>query len=509
MNGKILKCGWVALAVCIVGLLGGCGGGGSEGTTASASSEGPIAGFGSVIMNGDRWNTDDARFEIEGRAGTQADLDIGMIVRVEGRRSGNGSNRADRVIFSSRLRGPIRAIEELGPDTRALTLFGIRALVSRADTHFRDTSLDDLVLDQMVELSGLTNADGDVEVSHLRDRGVAAVGVSEVKVFGEVMGLAGGSFILGTSEILFDDDTRIEDLGPAGLEDGIEVRVQGILLANDAVDAQEIRPMRRGDRDDDFDEVEIHGVVRDFNSIADFMVAGRSVDASSARFFPNDPDLLRDGVRVEVEGRIGEGGVLIAEKVKFRSFRVRIHAQVASDDDVNASEGLLSLLGISIHVDERTRAREQRGRPDGFGLADVVAGDFLEIRGIARPDGTVMATHLVRDRLNDIRLRGPVDMIDTDEQEFTILGVLIRTDSGTRFETDEGGVLSAAEFFDRVEAGWVVQARDRQDGDEADFDVADKVELERPDLEDRDDDDGEEDDDPDDDDDEDDGSDDD
>ena len=78
-------------------------------------------------------------------------------------------------------------------------------------------------------------------------------------------------------------------------------------------------------------------------------------------------------------------------------------------------------------------------------------------------------------------------MIDEAAGEFTILGVPIETGSFTRFELDDHGLLSEAEFYDRVTPGSVVQAKDREDGDETEFDRADEIELEEPELEDLDD----------------------
>ncbi len=219
---KRMRLDWSAAVLAVLVLAcgggeGGSGGGATPAAVTAAASEGPIDAFGSVIMNGVRWDTDAAEFEIEGSRGSQDDLSVGMVVRIEGERRANGSGRADRVIFESRLRGPIRRIEDLGPDTRALEIFGVRALVSRSGTRFLVVDLDGLGLDMMVELSGLASGDGALEVTHLRRRRDAVVGVSEVKTFGEVSGLAGGSFILGTSEILFDRTTLVDDFGQAGL----------------------------------------------------------------------------------------------------------------------------------------------------------------------------------------------------------------------------------------------------------------------------------------------------
>ena len=484
-------------------LMFGCGGGdgGGEGSAAAgasaaatAASEGPIDAFGSVIVNGVRWNTDEAEFEIEGGPGRQRDLAVGMVVRIEGMRLGDGSSRADRVSFESRLRGPIRRIQDLGPDARALEIFGVRALISRSGTRFDSVGLDDLEVDTVVELSGLVNEVGELEVTHLRGRGRAVIGRTEVRSFGVVSGLAGGSFELGSSEIFFDDTTELDDFGSRGLRNGLQVRVEGILLANDSIDAEEIESPDR-DRDDRFDESEIHGIVSDLSSLASFRVAGTRVDASGARLEPDDPGLLREGVRVEVEGRFDALGVLIAQKLKFRSNRARIEAAIASDDDVDPAQGRIWLLDVPIDVERDTRTRDRREDLESLGLDDLRGGDFVEIRGLVRSDGSVVATRMEREDIDDLRLRGPVDMIERSAGRFTILGVAIQTDARTVFESDEAGRLTEGEFFARLRPGVVVKATDRRDGNESDFDFADEVEIEEPDLVDDDEDDDREDDD--------------
>jgi hypothetical protein len=494
--GQIARFGCLILA----GFLAACSGesdrlsSSAREAVTTAASEGPISGFGSVIMNGVRWNTDDAVFEVDGHTGSQDDLSVGMVVRVEGERNADGSARADRVVYDTRLRGPIREIEVLSPDTRALEIFGLRVIVSRADTRFDRTTLDDLATDRVADVSGFVNALGELEATHLRLRDEPVVNQTEVKLFGVVSGLAGGSFMLSASQIVFDDDTEFEDFPESALRDGLEVRVEGILMANDNIAAEEIETPRRGD-DSLFGEVEIQGVVSHFVSVAEFQVAGRPVDASAARFEPVDTGLLQDGIRVEVEGYVDDTGLLIAEEVKFRSNRTKIDAEVAADEDVDAVAGTLFLLGIPIDIDSGTELEDARDDLAGFSLADIRGGDFLEIEGIARPDGRVIATEIERDAAGDLKLEGPVDMIDVDGHVFTILGVSVPTDASTRFELDDGDVLTESEFYERLVPGLIVEAKDKEDGDQAAFDFADEVEIEEPELEDDhdDDDDGDDD----------------
>lgn len=490
--GHALRAPWrVVLGVGLAAILSlACGsdGGGSDSTGAPAAvttveSEGPIAGFGSVIMNGVRWETDDAEFEIDGRRGRQDDLEVGMVVVVEGERRADGRAWARRIRFDARLRGPVRVIEPISRNVKTLEIFGLPVLVSRGGTRFARVTYDTLALDTMLEVSGLLNGDGELVATHVKRRDDPVIGESEVKLFGAIDGLAGGSFVLGTSEVLFGDRTQIDDDCRRRLRDGQRVRVEGILLANDAVRATEIECPRRF-RPDDVDERELQGLVSNFVSIAEFDVAGHPVDASGARFLPNDPDLLRDGVLVEVEGRVSDEGVLIAKKVKFRSHRVRIHAEIADDTDVDRENRRLWLLGIPIDVHGVVRLRDQARRVPDFDVPHIGAGDFLEVRGFARADGSVIATRIERERPDDVRLRGPLDSVDAESRTLTILGVEVPTDGGTEFEIEDGGPIDPDRFFGAAQPGWLVDVRDRMDGDETAIDVADRVELIRPELED-------------------------
>ena len=74
--------------------LAACGGGGSssDSTPQTAAqnvaviSSGTVTGFGSVFVNGVRFETSSAAFTINGKPGTQADLRVGHVVRIHGRR---------------------------------------------------------------------------------------------------------------------------------------------------------------------------------------------------------------------------------------------------------------------------------------------------------------------------------------------------------------------------------------------------------------------------------------
>jgi len=78
----------------------GCGSGGDgqiagiDRGGAPAVASGPISGFGSVIVNGIRFDTSEAIVTIDGQSGSTDDLAVGQIVTVHGTIDDNGNATA-------------------------------------------------------------------------------------------------------------------------------------------------------------------------------------------------------------------------------------------------------------------------------------------------------------------------------------------------------------------------------------------------------------------------------
>ncbi|MBW2389839.1 MAG: hypothetical protein JRG89_15610, partial [Deltaproteobacteria bacterium] len=97
--------------------------GGSSGPSAdggiggSGISTGPITAFGSIFVNDIEWFIDDSEIELDDQVGSEGDLRLGMVVRVEGDiNRENGTGEAVRVFFNDELEGPIESIGDIGLD---------------------------------------------------------------------------------------------------------------------------------------------------------------------------------------------------------------------------------------------------------------------------------------------------------------------------------------------------------------------------------------------------------
>ena len=112
---------WRALAaVSVLGLaLAGCGGGsdgvGSGGT--GTFSSGTITGFGSIIVNGVRYDDSGSRvLDAGGRTRSSADLRLGMVVEIEASEirtdpvSGRRTASASSIRYGTEIEGPVEAL---------------------------------------------------------------------------------------------------------------------------------------------------------------------------------------------------------------------------------------------------------------------------------------------------------------------------------------------------------------------------------------------------------------
>ena len=130
--------------------------------------------------------------------------------------------------------------------------------------------------------------------------------------------LAKKSFVLDGKTI----DASVATFAPAtktivDLKDGLYVRVNGIYQADGSIRAKVI--VLRGADGVKNQELELHGTVLNFVSMADFTVRGINVDASTAKLDPVScagVTTLANLIQVEVMGSLGTGAKIIASAIK-------------------------------------------------------------------------------------------------------------------------------------------------------------------------------------------------
>jgi Domain of unknown function (DUF5666) len=382
---NLLRAGAIAL------LLAACGGGVETGGTGATGSyvEGPITGFGSVIVAGVRFDDSSARVEdADGSGRSRDDLRLGMRVEIDsGAIADDGSGgrvaTATRVRFASDLLGPVTRADANG---LLIAVLGQNVRVTQA------TVIDGspggagaLVVGDIVEVHGF------IEPAALIDRYVAtrierrSAAPAAFRVRGLVRDLVASppSLRIGTQGF----DLAATGV-PAGLANGQLVRMT---LATAQVGglwpvtAIAVETRRVADRDD----AEVEGLITSLASTTSFAVNGVNVNASNANFVDGTAGIVL-GARVKVRGR-SAGGELIAASVDLRSDAdafgdgVDLREQMTSLD---TSAQTFQVRGITVFYGNGPEFRNGTA-------ADLANGKRVRVRGTLSADRTrVVATRI-------------------------------------------------------------------------------------------------------------------
>lgn len=376
--------------------LAGCGGGGTGVATVSGGgtgsfSAGPISGFGSIIVNGVRFDDSIAKIlDDDGALRVRNDLKLGMMVRVKGKansRKADKTDSADEISFGSELLGPIDSI-----DTVAKTLMVLEQTVQiTASTIFEEgLTLSALAVNDIVEVHGFVDPATNSLVATRIELKLLA-NVTAFKLQGKISNLNTTTFQIGGLTISFAPPVDM----PVGLilanDLLVRVRLDSNPLTSTATrKATKIRAIEA--EVEDRDEAEVEGMITDFISSARFSVNGQLVDASGATV----PAGLKLGSRVEVEGSLVKG-VLVAKKVELkdenetREFELHGIVSNKTSTSLTVTFTLTSVGGIVAKVTFTIGAVVF---DNGMTAASLLDGVKLEVKGVALPDGTIQATRI-------------------------------------------------------------------------------------------------------------------
>jgi len=306
--------------------LAGCGGGddlagvGTGGTGQIAYSSGPVSGFGSVIVNGVRFDDRGARVTDDaGRPRDLASLAIGMVVEVDGRVAEDGATgTAERIRIVSELRGPIESI-----DLQAGRFAVLGAVVQTGvATAFPDArGLAGLAVGALVEVHGFADVTAALLRATLVETPDAPVAARALKLRGTIgtLDAATGGFVVGGLAI-DPRGARVSNAPATGLQAGQAVRLEGTASPRSGVWRPDtITVLEAGVGAGGSVRAQIEGTVVAFKSVSDLCVAGVPVDASGATFVDGlRPAQLRDGRRLRLIGLTSTDGRVMAKVVQPR-----------------------------------------------------------------------------------------------------------------------------------------------------------------------------------------------
>ncbi|MEQ9316093.1 MAG: DUF5666 domain-containing protein, partial [Henriciella sp.] len=459
------------------------------------SAQGVITGFGSVWINGVKYEVENGTIvsveDEDDVTGDDSKLRIGMNVSVQGEEASDGTRTAGQITYDDDVKGPVDSVtpDANDPTIGTFTVVG-QTIIVDANTVFDNNignndgqpGIDIRDLDPanfaagnpiIVEVSGYPTDSGflatRVEKDDLTfaDIGNPAVDGDEIEVKGFVDAVAAdgstvtinaGTFNITASTTI--DDGLVIDSSLVGVF--VEVKLDKAGTVPETYNVVKIEREDGFGNNTDNDEFEIEGVLTSVDTFSTpnvIVIAGQTIEVVDASGLSG-----RVGQRLEIKGSFNGDGVLVLALVK-----VEVENSVRTEDIVNSvTNGVITTrLGLEVTPTGASRVEDDTS-DDGDGLtvdeflARVSSGDFIEARGFPETDGSVTWTRVEKDDLNSerCRLRGPVEEGSIADPVFVIQGVEIDTTNlGFGGFEDENNVdIGRSAFFARLAAGDVVQA---------------------------------------------------
>ncbi|MEH6457042.1 MAG: DUF5666 domain-containing protein [Cocleimonas sp.] len=310
------------LLVSLISVLVGCGGGGSSldgGIDGTGITSGRITGFGSIIVNGVRFDVDNAIFSKDGVSSQQSDFLIGEYVVIKGSVDEAGINgTATEVIFENLLEGQITNVSVDGVSIEVLG----QTIITNESTVFHEfTILTELSEGNILEISGLKDADGLIIATSIEleeESFVAGESENEIKgiisdVNATLMTFQIGSLIIDYSSADLGDFDNNPPIDGQFVEVKSDQPISDNTLVATKVELEEDEISSDTDL-----EINIEGLVTRYVSATDFDINGIAVTTNSTTEY--EQGLITDlalNLLVEVEGKFNTSGILVADKVEF------------------------------------------------------------------------------------------------------------------------------------------------------------------------------------------------
>ena len=423
-------------------------------------SEGIISNFGSVFVNGVRFDTADAMISTDDFDDTTEDeLDIGMVVTVTGRSSADGSNaQASEIQFRATAEGPIERI------SLADEVVQVLGQVFRLDelTQFPTRSFEQLIVGETVEISALQNQVGDFIATRIELEDDAE---ADFRLRGVISNL-------NEQQQSFEVNGLTVDFSNADVDgilmNGGEVSV----TAETAIVAQQFNATEveaLGDEDNDIGRQQaIDGIISEVVSSTQIRVDDYTINIDeSTEFEIGSSANLLVNVRVRVFGFMTDEDILTAQ-----SIRIDLDSDITLTgrlESIDSDDNSVEVLGNEYELDEHSILQDlSEASVRQVTLDQLSVGDLVEISAF-EGDDDLLIRQMSRLSINtpdangveSVELEGLVTAIG--DQSFSIQDVLVSVGAFTEFDFDDDELtleqfINTLSIGDNVEIEGVLQA---------------------------------------------------
>lgn len=444
-----LQWGLCALSCALTAaLLVACGGGGGGAGTATQTPatpapgastasvvDGTITGFGSVVINGVRYDDSQAKVAFANSpdaqvAGTLGDLHTGMRVQAELK-----DGVLQNLVVNFALVGTVGAVDMAGG---TLNVFGqtIKTTTTgQLPTVFEGfSSLAQLAVGDLVKVSGTVASDGSITATRIERK--AKDGTELFRISGAVQALdttAKTFTLVGNSSVTVNyADAKLLPTG-AVIENG---KLVSVVSANAPAtsggktvlnaSAVEVKARKLPDSSD----TTVGGPVSDFQSLSSLRIGDVLVDASTATL--KDGTTAADvvnGAQALAHGTIKDGAMK-ADWLKVLKNDTAIKALLIGQITDYVSIANFTLRGTVVDASAATFTKGS--------AADLAAGAWVQVTGQLTPAGVKATEVAVQPPPADKpeRLAGAITAVDATAKTFTLLGTTVKWTDTTKISPD-------------------------------------------------------------------------
>ncbi len=410
-------------------------------------SKGVITNFGSVYVNGVRFSTDDTTVSTDDNDdASEDDLNVGMNVTVQGRKTADGSiNTASHIDYNVHAEGQI---ESISLSANQLVVLGqVYQIDSR--TVFEDKLFSELKVADVVEISAIKSADQTWLATHIETSDAA----DTYKLIGEIANLDESvqTFNVGSVSVNYSQAV-IEGI----LANGALVKISSAQGAVDGLIVADEVELK--DDNSDSDKLALDGIIISVSE-TQFVIAGKTVQwDENTQFRAGNSGDLNVGIRVKIEGAELDGNI-VASVIRFdKQGEIEVKGVVQA---IDIQSNTLTVLDTVFLVDEYSQLKDDSDSDiRRFRLDLLSIGDLVEIEAFSNGEDLIVKT-LEREeteasRNNDdaeAKMKGQV--IAIEGQTFELHGAIVTTGAFTAYELGDSDV-SADVFFAQLLVGdWI------------------------------------------------------
>ena len=384
-------------------LINACGGAGTTvadgGISGTGISMGRITNFGSIFVNGIRFDVDNASFIRDGIPSLgQAEYSVGEFITIKGSIESTGNRGvAKEVTFSNEVEGAVTAATT---DNKTIEILGQAVNTDQLTVLIGFNVLSDLISGNIVEVSGVKDASGNIQATSIKLKESSFVdGVSENDLKGIIvnLNLVTQTFSINNINIEYGAAT-LEGFNGQALQNGqfVEVKSNSAIVANSII-ASKVELENEYQNLEENTEAEIEGYVTRFASALDFDLNGLAVTTNSETRFINGTAVnIAMSTFLEIEGKVNASGVLLADRIEFKQTEsnTELEGFIAT---INIALKQLVISGKTVVINAKTIMIDESDlKVSPLTINNLSVGDKLDVKGFYLADGTLLATKLER-----------------------------------------------------------------------------------------------------------------